>query len=136
RVEYSPDVITKAFLVLDTRHGETIGGGHFEEVRESQPTVAIGSHEAAAKPVFLRSADGSKAIVVEHEKLVGQIQMADRRQFMNVELEPAIPVPTHGLSEPTCQTGANAGGLAKSHRPQGGAKKDALSSFDPVGKEK
>src|SRR5260221_12980556 len=96
----------------------------------------VASNIRLPEEVCLRGPDGSVAIVIQNEKLNGQLVAGDRGQFLDIELESAIPI--HANCPPFIirKTDPNACWNPKAHGAESGGLEDALPFFGGVGKMK
>src|SRR5258708_17353978 len=96
----------------------------------------VASNIRLPEEVCLRGPDGSVAIVIQNEKLNGQLVAGDRGQFLDIELESAIPIHANCPTLAIRKTDPNACGNPKAHGAESGGVEDALSFFGGVGKNK
>src|SRR5260370_17223841 len=84
----------------------------------------------------LRRANGSVAIIVQHEELYGQAQMRDGGQFLNVQLKTAVAIHADGALFPAGNAYANTGWNRESHTPKARGVEYALPKARPVRQNK
>src|SRR5258708_23446806 len=89
----------------------------------------VASNIRLPEEVCVRGLDGSVAVVIQNEKLDGQLVAGDRGQFLDIELESAIPI--HANCPPFLirKTDPNACGNPKAHGAESGGVEYALSFF-------